>query len=198
MPTLCNSSSSMLPSPAASSMPRLSRRRAVGALSLALLLTLTACTPTRPTPAPAALAQAARGSCSLDNAGPDDQAAISAVLRAEGEFVVAQNIELLMRLWDDDGRVVDAKNTPDEAEDDQNWAGRDAIRHRYVRTVFPGAPSAVQRIDPQINIDGDRAEVLAAVRISGGEISGGDRWELIKRDGCWLLLSLTYNLEVAP
>lgn len=178
--------------------PHLRRRLLAGLLSFMLLLAVTGCDAGRPTPAPAVPAQSLRGSCGLEHAGDDDFTAISAVLRAEGEFVVAQNIELLMRLWDDDGRVVDAKHTPDAPDDDQNWAGRDAIRHRYVRTVFPGAPSAVQRIDPQITIDGDRAEVRAAVRISGGEVSGGDRWELIKRDGCWLILSLTYNLEEAP
>lgn len=199
----------MQPSPAASSVntlahpfalpPRRIRRRFGLYLALLLILIplLAACTQRTPTPEPPAIL-ASRGSCALSVSGDDDAAAIAAVLRAEGEFVVAQDIELLMRLWDDDGRVSDAKNTPDDTSDDQNWIGRDAVRHRYVRTVFPGAPSQVQRIDPHIVIEGNRAVVDASVRISGGDVSGGDRWELVKRDGCWLLAGLTYNLEPVP
>lgn len=165
------------------------------ALLVLVTLLLAACEASAPTPPPPTPTPAARGSCLLEDAGPDDFTSITAVLRAEGELVVLQDVDALMRLWDEDGRVSDAKNTPDEPRDDQIWTGRDAIRHRYVRTVFPGAPTQVQRLDQRIDIRGSRAVVLAAVRISGGEVSGGDRWELVKQDGCWLLHSLTYNLE---
>ena len=173
-------------------------RWSAAALSPALLMLvlgiLAACT------SPAALSDvppaAAIGSCSLGlPAETDDEAAIQALLIAEGERVVDQDIDALMRLWAADGRVSDAKNTPNENADDQNWDGRDAIRHRYVRTVFPGAPSSAQPSDLVIAVDGDQASVTATTRI-GDEVSpAGDRWLLTRVDGCWLLQNLTYNLE---
>src|SRR5262249_42273329 len=79
------------------------------------------------------------GSCSLPlpQAASDEQA-IRAVLSAEGDLVVKQDIAHLMALWADDSYVANAKNTPANKDDDQYWLDKDAIRHRYVRTVFPG------------------------------------------------------------
>ena len=93
----------------------------------------------------------------------------------------------LMALWADGGRVVDAKNTPTDESDDQLWIDKDAVRHRYVRTVFPGAPAAAVPADLQIEITGDNAIVAATTQI-GGEVSpAGDRWELVRQgDGDWL------------
>lgn len=140
----------------------------------------------------------ARGSCSLGLNFADDEQAIRGVLGAEGELVVAQDIARLMALWADESHVTDAKNTPDDREDDQSWRGKDAIRHRYVRTVFPGAPAATQPADLEITVETDRATVIATTHI-GDEVSpAGDRWELIKLDGCWYLAGLTYNLEPNP
>ena len=103
-----------------------------------------------------------------------------------------------MSLWREDGQVVDAKNTPDDDSDNRNWDGGDAIRHRYVRTVFPGAPSSAQPADLAIEFDGDQAAVRATTQI-GNEISpAGDLWRLVRIDGCWLIHSLTYNLEPLP
>jgi hypothetical protein len=119
------------------------------------------------------------------------------MLRAEGQLVVDQQIEPLMALWADGSSITDAKNSPDAA-DDQNWQDKDAIRHRYVRTVFPGAPAQASPADLQTTIAGDRATVMATTSI-GSEVSpAGDRWTLVKRDGCWLLENLTYNLEPQP
>jgi hypothetical protein len=155
------------------------------------LLLLAACS----APAPAAPG----GSCTLvlPQAASDEEA-ITALLRAEGELVVQQQIELLMALWVDGASITNAKNTPAAAADDQFWRDKDAIRHRYVRTVFPGAPAAAMPADLQISATGDRAEVIATTRI-GDEVSpGGDRWTLVKRGNCWLLENLTYNLEPQP
>jgi len=136
------------------------------------------------------------GSCTLsleENAGDED--AIRAVISAEGELVVAQEVTPLMQLWAEDGFVADAKYTPNEEADDQRWIGSDAIRHRYVRTVFPGGPSTVQPADLEIVIDDASAIVRATTHIGDEVAPSGDRWELIKSDGCWYLKSLTYNLE---
>jgi hypothetical protein len=138
------------------------------------------------------------GSCTLGlAAGVSDEDAIAAVLRAEGQLVVDQQIDPLMALWTDGSSITDAKNSP-EAADDQNWQDTDAIRHRYVRTVFPGAPAQATPADLQIVVTGDNATVRATTSI-GSEVSpAGDRWTLVKRGGCWLLESLTYNLEPQP
>ncbi len=124
-----------------------------------------------------------------------DEEMIEMVLMAEGRLVVEQKIDDLMALWSAGAEIVNAKNTPNDTSDDQNWLDKDAIRHRYVRTVFPGAPSQVTPKDLQIEIVSDRAVVTATTQI-GAEVSpAGDRWILVKRDTCWEIQSLTYNLE---
>jgi len=110
-------------------------------------------------------------------------------------LVVAQESDALMALWRDDGFISDAKHTPDQLDDDQFWRGVDAIRHRYVRTVFPGAPTAVTPSDLNIQIDGAVAVVTATTRIGDEVAVAGDRWALVKQRGCWVIESLTYNLE---
>lgn len=168
-------------------------------LPLLLLFAITACGSPPPTPQPTTTPAPLAGSCSLQlPEGASDEDAIRAILMAEGEFVVAQSIDPLMRLWADNGRVIDAKNTKEVTDDDQIWDGRDAIRHRYVRTVFPGAPALIDHSDETITLDGDHALVQATATIGDEVAPSGDLWEMERRDGCWYLLSLTYNLEDAP
>lgn len=164
-------------------------------LALLLLLLLTGCSRATPTPAPTVAPLG--GSCTLAQSG-DDESAVRALLVAEGEFVVAQNIDSLMQLWIENGRVVDAKNTPDASDDDQMWDGKDAIRHRYVRTVFPGAPAVVAHGDETIILDGDQAQVESTTTIGSEVAPAGDRWQMVRQGECWYLASLTYNLEPAP
>jgi hypothetical protein len=138
------------------------------------------------------------GSCQLSLAATaTDEAQIRAVLAAEGTYVVQQEIAPLMGLWAEGGFVANAKNTPDDPADDQFWLDKDAIRHRYVRTVFPGAPQVATPADLAIVIEAGRAVVTATTQI-GQEVSpAGDRWVLVKEGACWLIESLTYNLEPA-
>lgn len=162
---------------------------------LSSCIVLAACAPLARTPASP---EPPVGSCTLalpDGSSDDD--ALRALLRAEGELVVSQDIERLMALWVPGGQVIDAKNTPDTPEDDQTWSDKDAIRHRYVRIVFPGAPSAVTPADLAITWQGERAEIVSTTRIGAEVAPGGDHWMLIKQGGCWLIESLTYNLEPA-
>jgi len=160
-------------------------------LILVFLLSITGCTTT---PTPTALPPI--GSCILNlDAAIGDEAAIEAVLAAEGTFVVNQSIVQLMQLWAEGSFVADAGNTPNQTDDDQLWRNKDAIRNRYVRIVFPGAPTSATPADLVITLNGAQAIVSATTQI-GSELSpAGDRWELIKQDGCWLIQSLTYNLE---
>ena len=138
------------------------------------------------------------GSCILSlPANTSDEESIQAVLRAEGEFVVNQQIDSLMALWGEDSAVVDAKHTPQDEADDQLWQGKDAIRHRYVRVVFPGAPKSITPRDMQVTIEGDNATVQSTTEIGQEESKGGDRWKMVKQDSCWLIQRLTYNLEVS-
>jgi hypothetical protein len=146
------------------------------------------------------------GSCTLPlPADAGDEDAIKAVIHAEGQFVVDQDIEALMALWRPGSFVADAKNTPDDA-DNQYWRDKDAIRHRYVRTVFPGAAASANPAALLVTIAAatttgtalETATVQATTQI-GAEISpAGDRWVLIKEAGCWSIESLTYNLEARP
>ena len=117
------------------------------------------------------------------------------MVSAEGELVVKQDITALMQLWGAGSFIANAKNTPANEDDDQFWLDKDAIRHRYVRTVFPGAPTTANPKDLIIAIAGAKAVVTATTNI-GTELSpAGDRWALVKENSCWLIHSLTYNLE---
>lgn len=137
------------------------------------------------------------GSCSLSlPANTSDEESIQAVLLAEGDLVVKQQIDPLMALWAEDSAVVDAKHTPQDEADDQLWQGKDAIRHRYVRVVFPGAPKSITPHDMQVTVEGNNATVQSTTEIGKEESKGGDRWNLAKQDSCWLIQRLTYNLEV--
>ncbi len=156
------------------------------------LLLLSACATA---PAPEPTAPVVHGSCTLATTDQQDETAIRALLAAEGEYVVQQAIQPLMQLWNSGASIVDAKNTPTNADDDQQWLDKDAIRHRYVRIVFPGAPAVASPKDLIIAIEDARAVVTATTQI-GTEVSpAGDRWQLSKTGGCWGIDNLTYNLE---
>ncbi len=127
--------------------------------------------------------------------GLEDEAAIRAVLAAEAEGVARQDIDLLLRLWTEDAEVRDANHTPDDPSDDAVWRGKTAIYQRYVHLVFPGNPQVVAHTDLEIRIEGSRAVVTSTTRIGEEVAPGGDRWELIKQDGYWLIRRLIYNLE---
>lgn len=170
-----------------------------------VILLLTSCSgfsfslsanPTATTVQPGDTVEAQRGSCTLSLASNiSDREIIQSVLLAEGKLIVEQDIDALMALWIDESQVADAKNTPELSDDDQVWHGKDAIRHRYVRIVFPGAPSIAQPSDLQIQIEDTSALVIATTNI-GTEVSPrGDLWELVKIDNCWSIKRLTYNLE---
>ncbi len=159
-------------------------------VTLVALLGGVACTsPPSPSPPPIAPSPTPVGF------GLPDEEAIRAVLDAEARGVATQDIDLLMSLWAEDGEVRDANHTPNDPSDDAVWRGSVAIYQRYVHLVFPGNPSYVAHPDMQIHIEGDRAVVTSTTRIGEEIAPAGDRWELVKRGGRWLLYRLTYNLE---
>jgi len=126
----------------------------------------------------------------------NDEEAIHQLLAAEGEAVVAEDIERLREIWAPDGVVTDAKHTPDDPSDDTTWRGWDAIRERYVKVVFPGNPEKAGARDIVLSFQGSTA-VVTSTTVIGNEVSpGGDRWTFAKRDGRWVITSLTYNLEL--
>jgi hypothetical protein len=52
-----------------------------------------------------------------------------------------------------------------------------------------------QPADLVINVRGDEAVVTGTTRI-GDEVSpAGDRWRLVKIEGCWVIQELIFNLE---
>ncbi len=172
------------------------RRQSARPALVALLLALTALSACTPSPQAGAGPATGSGSCGLGlPATAGDREAITALLRAEGTYVVQQDSEALLRLWAPDGRIADAKHTPADPADDQTWEGIDAIRHRYLRRVFPGNPSAAQPADLTIALDGDRATVTGTTHI-GSEVSpNGDRWQVVKIEGCWVIKELVFDLE---
>lgn len=143
-----------------------------------------------------AVRQTAVGSCglALPQAASDTEI-IWSLIAAESRYMVAQDIDALMRLWATDAQITDLHNTPQNTSDDQTWKGQDAIRYRYARNVFPSAPSSAQPSDLDIQVSGNSAVVTATTRINAEVSPAGDLWQLVKRDGCWLLLRLEFNRE---
>ena len=125
----------------------------------------------------------------------NDEEAIRQLVAAEGAAVVHQDLTGLMDLWADDAVIADAKHTPNDLSDDATWAGKDAIRSRYVVLVFPGNPQAAGARDVMIDITGDQGSASSTTVIGSEVAQGGDRWTFVKRDGRWWIESLTYNLE---
>ncbi len=136
----------------------------------------------------------ALSACSRSN--PEkDKADIAAVLQAEAQGVAEKDIDKVMALWAEDAEIRDAHHTPDDPGDDVVWSGKDAIRERYVKVVFPGNPSTVYHPDMQFSIHGNEAVVTTTTKIGNEVAPSGDRWTLKKVKGRWVLTSLTYNLE---
>ncbi len=157
------------------------------ATAVVMLLGVAACRAAPPIQtAPAALPAAAQA---------DEREAIAKIVRAEGQAVVAKDINRLAQLWTDDATVTDAKHTPGDPKDDAVWRGVDAVLDRYMVVVFPGNPQVAEPGDIQIEINGDTAEARSTTHI-GNEISpGGDLWTFRRQGGRWLIAGLTYNLE---
>jgi ketosteroid isomerase-like protein len=124
-----------------------------------------------------------------------DEEAVLQLLNAEAEGVVSQDIDRLMEIWAQDGVVTDANHTPDNPSDDRVWNGIAVIRERYVNEIFPSAPSSVTHPDVELTIEGDSAIVISTSTIGIDHAPGGDQWIFAKRDGRWVIMSLTFNLE---
>lgn len=146
----------------------------------------------------AKLSRQTSGCPHLPAAGTTDEAAIRALLQAEGQAVVERDSTRLMALWRADGRVVDANHTPNNPQDDQVWAGTDAIRSRYLHHVFPGAPQSIQPADVTLTISGATATAISTTHIDDEIAPGGDRWQFRNVNGCWQIQELVFNLEPSP
>ncbi len=124
-----------------------------------------------------------------------DKEAIAATIQAEAQGVAEQNIDKVMSLWAEGSEIRDVNHTPNDPSDDVVWSGKDAIRERYVKVVFPGNPSVVSHPEMKLSIHGNKAVVTTTTRIGNEVAPAGDRWTLQKVRGKWLLTSLAYNLE---
>jgi ketosteroid isomerase-like protein len=166
----------------------------LGVLTVILLL-VTACAPPEVPTVPGAVpSPRPRGT---DTPTPaSDEEAIMQLLNAESEGVVSQDIDRLMEIWAEDAVVTDARHTPDDSSDDRVWPGIAAIRERYINEIFPSAPGAVTHPDVELTIEGDSAVATSTTTIGVDHAPGGDRWTFAKRDGWWLITSLTFNLEL--
>jgi ketosteroid isomerase-like protein len=124
-----------------------------------------------------------------------DEEAVYQLLNAEAEGVVSQDIDRLMEIWAEDGVVTDANHTPDNLADDRVWSGIAAIRERYVDEIFPSAPGSVTHPDVELSVEGNSATAISTTTIGIDHAPSGDRWTFEKRDGRWVITSLTFNLE---
>jgi hypothetical protein len=155
-------------------------------IALILLLTLNGCASLpAPTPPPV-LAAEKPAELPAGATGPPQQAA-PALIAAEREAARTGNLRLLSAVWAPDARIVDGRNTDDQA-DDYVWLGRDAILDRYVIAVFPVPPPP---LDPSL-LDSLRLSAGSEDRVVHAEL-GVDSWTLVQRDGRWWLYKLRYN-----
>ncbi len=177
--------------PSRSRLFSLRRWPLIGILAIALGL-LAACGRPAASERPPALTSAPRPPTPIASS---DEMAIRQLLDAEAEAVVEQDMDRLMEIWAEDGEVIDARHTPDQPADDLRWKGKDAIRERYTAEVFPGAPAAVAHPIVDIVIRGDTAVVTTTTQIGSEVAEAGDRWTFARREGRWVITSLTYNLE---
>jgi hypothetical protein len=131
--------------------------------------------------------------------------ALPQFLAFEREKIAARDVEGLASMWAPDSRVVDARNTPDSA-DDYVWEGRAAVVDRYIVAVFAHPPPLIappqdvqiELIDPAGNVKGctpggDERETDSAARI----INGQDCWYFARRNGRWWAVELIYNVPAA-
>jgi hypothetical protein len=134
-----------------------------------------------PSPAPLAVTAPTPPPPEIVHAQAQD--ALPALVIAERQASVAGDLALLRQLWAADGRVVDARNTTDAA-DDYIWPGRAAVLDRYVVAVFPNPPPPLEALpDAAIEKNGDQTRLL----------NGHDLWIFTWREGRWWIAELIYN-----
>jgi len=116
------------------------------------------------------------------------QAAVTALILAERQAAIDQDLALLGQLWDADARIVDGRNSV-TARDDYIWQGRAAVLDRYHVAVFPFVLPPLGALDAgaSIVIVGD----VATVR------HGVDTWQLRKAEQRWWLTELRYQVPTS-
>ncbi|MBL7200129.1 MAG: nuclear transport factor 2 family protein [Anaerolineae bacterium] len=139
----------------------------------------------------------AAAACARRPSPAEDQAALHALIAAEGEAARTRDAERLESLWAVDALVRDANHTPDNPQDDRVWQGRDAILSRYTSVIFYLTLDEMGPVDLVIDVQGDAAVVTGTTRI-GTELSpGGERWTFARREGGWQITGITFNLEAS-
>ncbi len=124
----------------------------------------------------------------------DATAAFTALIVAEREASISGNLALLTALWAEDARMVDGRGTA-TPDDDLVWQGRKAILDRYRLAVFPAPPPALDAnsLDQAIlQIENAPARATSDPRMAT-LVHGGDRWQLVQREGRWWLFELIYS-----
>lgn len=111
--------------------------------------------------------------------------AVTALIVAERQATIDQDLGLLGQLWAADASIVDGRGTL-PTTDDYVWQGRAAILDRYRVAVFPFTlpPLSQLAVGTTITITGNEATVH----------HHGDQWQLVKVEQRWWLLTLRYQL----
>jgi ketosteroid isomerase-like protein len=170
-------------------------RAYLGLCGLIALTLLAACGPATPPALTPPLFTPARPPATLTPVPATAEEAVLQLLNAEAEGVAQQDIDRLMSIWAEDGRITDANHTLDNPDDDLVWQGQDAIRERYIVMVFPSAPTIVAHPDFEIVVKGDTATVTTTTTIGGEVAPAGDLWTFRKTKEGWKITALVYNLE---
>ncbi len=146
---------------------------------------LVGCAPVIAPPAMPPLPTVTQRSQSLFDAQPTDETAITALILAERQAAIEQDLDLLGQLWALDARIVDGRRSRD-ASDDYIWPGRAAILDRYRVAVFPYVlpPLPALEADTVLTINGDEATVR----------HGTDRWQARRIEQRWWLTELQYQV----
>jgi ketosteroid isomerase-like protein len=124
-----------------------------------------------------------------------DEAALRALVAAEGQGARTRDVALLESIWAEDGVVRDASHTPHDPADDQVWQGRDAVMLRYETVIFILTLDEVGPLDLDVEVQGDMAVVTGTTRIGGERSPQGERWTFVRRGGEWRIAGITFNLE---
>ena len=119
--------------------------------------------------------------------GQEPDVAFPALVQAERQAAIDNDIGLLRQLWAEDAQIEDGRGTS-ETTDDYHWQGRQAIFDRYRVAVFPNPPAPHDRTPTlQVIVDGNRATTI--------DTQNGDQWEFVFVEGRWWLVVLRYGVS---
>lgn len=121
--------------------------------------------------------------------------ALPAMILAERTAAATGDLELLARLWSEESRVVDERNSASPA-DDYMWTPRAAVLDRYVVAVFTNPPPLLQGLE-NYTIEQGEADLRDGVQ-EGQRMrvrTENDQWTFVFHRDRWWIEELRYGLH---